>query len=81
MNPVPDGSFYTGDTSTNAYSAGDQLKEDYYAWTWGDALFVVINPYWYTVTKPYVSDPGGGESDTTGSGDGTGRLGRISSTG
>ncbi len=69
VNPVPDGSFYTGDTSTNAYLAGDQLKEDYYAWTWGDALFVVINPYWYTVTKPYVSDPGGGESDTTGSGD------------
>lgn len=69
LNPVPDGSFYTGDTSTDAYLAGDQLKEDYYAWTWGDALFVVINPYWYTVTKPYASDPGGGESDTTGSGD------------
>jgi hypothetical protein len=69
LNPVPDGSFYTGDTSTNPLLIGDQLKEDYYAWTWGDALFVVINPYWYTTTKPYQSDPGGGETDTTGSGD------------
>ena len=69
LNPVPDGSFYTGDTSTNALLTGDQLKEDYYAWAWGDALFVVINPYWYTTTKPYVSDQGGGETDTTGSGD------------
>ncbi len=68
LNPVPD-TFYTGDTNPYSYLDGDQLREDYYAWTWGDALFVVINPYWYTTTKPYVSDPGGGESDTTGSGD------------
>ncbi len=68
LNPVPD-SFYTGDTSTYSYLSGDQLKEDYYAWTWGDALIVVVSPFWYTTTKPYVSDPGGGESDTTGSGD------------
>jgi hypothetical protein len=69
LNPVPDGSFYTGDPSTYAYLSGDQLKEDYYAWEWGDALFVVISPYWYTNTKPYVSDLGGGEDDWTGSGD------------
>ena len=68
LNPVPD-AFYSGDTNTYSYLSGDQLREDYYAWTWGDALFVVINPYWYSTTKPYVSDPGGGESDTTGSGD------------
>ena len=69
LNPVPDGSFYTGDPSTYPYLSGDQLKEDYYAWEWGDALFVVISPYWYTTTKPYVSDLGGGEDDWTGSGD------------
>jgi hypothetical protein len=23
-----------------------------YAWTWGDALFVVLDPYWYTAQKP-----------------------------
>jgi hypothetical protein len=66
--PVPDG-FYTGDSSTLSYIEGDHLRENYYAWTWGDALFVVIDPYWYTTTKPYVNDIGGGETNGTGSGD------------
>ena len=65
LNPVPN-SFYGGDTSTYAYLSNDQLKQDYYAWTWGDALFVVINPFWTTTTKPYTTSTGGGESDTTG---------------
>ncbi len=43
-NPVPD-SFYTGDATKNP-EAG--LLEDYYAWTWGDALFVVLDPFWFT---------------------------------
>ena len=68
LNPVPD-SFYSGGTDPYSYLDGDQLREDYYAWTWGDALFVVIDPYWFSTTKPYVTDPGGGEDDTTGSGD------------
>jgi hypothetical protein len=67
-NPVPDG-FYSGDTETYSYLDGDQLKEDYYAWTWGDALFVVIDPFWYTTTKPYTGNTGGGESSDVGSGD------------
>jgi hypothetical protein len=67
-NPVPD-SFYSGNTDTYSYLTGDQLHEDYYAWTWGDALFVVIDPFWYTTTKPYTGNMGGGEGDTTGSGD------------
>ncbi len=68
LNPVPD-SFYSGDTNTYAPLGSDGLREDYYSWTWGDALFVVIDPFWFSTTKPYVSDPGGGEDDTTGSGD------------
>jgi len=24
------------------------LLQDYYAWTWGDALFVVLDPFWFT---------------------------------
>ena len=28
------------------------IRENYYAWEWGDALFVVIDPYMYTKTKP-----------------------------
>ena len=55
--------FYTGnaDTIMSAIS-GDQTIEDYYAWQWGDALFVVIDPYWYTTTKPYIGNIGGGET-------------------
>ena len=66
LNPVP-GGFYSGDTTTQATLSGDHLKQDYYAWTWGDALFVVISPYWYTTTKPYTTSTGGGETDATGS--------------
>jgi len=68
LNPSPN-SFYAGDTSTYSYLSGDQYKQDYYAWEWGDALFVVISPFWTTTTKPYTTSTGGGETDTTGSGD------------
>jgi hypothetical protein len=68
LNPVPDGSFYSGDADPYSYLDGDHLREDYYAWTWGDALFVVIDPFWFTTTKPYIGNTGGGESSDTGSG-------------
>lgn len=42
--PAPD-AFYTGDT---APVPGLGLPRDYYAWTWGDALFVVLDPYWHS---------------------------------
>ena len=42
--PAPDG-FYTGDTEP-LKSIG--LLKDYYAWTWGDALFVVLDNYWHS---------------------------------
>jgi hypothetical protein len=61
LDPVPD-AFYSGNTDPYSYISGDHLREDYYAWTWGDALFVVIDPYWYTTTKPYTGNVGGGES-------------------
>lgn len=48
MNPFPN-SFYTGDTSNNNYIG---IRENYYAWTWGDALFIILDPYWYTNPKP-----------------------------
>lgn len=47
-NPSPN-SFYSGDTKMENYIG---LRESYYAWEWGDALFVVLDPYWYTLTKP-----------------------------
>ncbi len=43
-NPVPDG-FYTGN-ATKHPQAG--LLQNYYAWTWGDALFIVLDPFWPT---------------------------------
>jgi predicted phosphodiesterase len=43
-NPVPDG-FYTGNTTPDKTIGALQ---DYYAWEWGDALFIVLDPYWFT---------------------------------
>lgn len=42
--PAPDG-FYSGDQEEVPHIG---LFRDYYAWTWGDALFVVIDPYWHS---------------------------------
>jgi len=65
LNPVPDG-FYGGNTdATVTQIDGDHLKENYYAFTWGDALFAVIDPFWYTMTKPYTGTMGGEKSDET----------------
>jgi len=43
-NPVPD-SFFTGNAAKHP-EAG--LLQDYYAWEWGDALCVVLDPFWFT---------------------------------
>ncbi|MBL8172843.1 MAG: metallophosphoesterase [Acidobacteria bacterium] len=43
-NPRPD-SFYSGDQTMYPGVEGG-LRESYYAWEWGDALFVVLDPYW-----------------------------------
>ena len=53
--PSPD-SFYSGDVQPVA-NVG--LLRDYYAWTWGDALFVVIDPYWHS-PEPVDNVYGGG---------------------
>jgi hypothetical protein len=41
-NPFPN-SFYSGNTDVEQYGIGN--PENYYAWTWGDALFVVLDVY------------------------------------
>lgn len=53
--PGPDG-FYSGDAEKLPHIG---LLRDYYAWTWGDALFVVIDPYWHS-PKPVDNVFGGG---------------------
>jgi hypothetical protein len=42
--PAPDG-FYSADAEQIKYVG---LTRDYYSWTWGDALFVVIDFYWHS---------------------------------
>ncbi len=64
--PAPDG-FYTGDAQPVDHIG---LLRDYYAWTWGDALFVVIDPYWHS--KALV-DNLFGSRDKGGKGGGQGR--------
>jgi hypothetical protein len=52
-NPIPD-DFYSGNT-TPEQNVG--LLQDYSAWTWGDALFIVLDPYWFTpLTKGNTAD-------------------------
>jgi hypothetical protein len=44
--PLPEpGRFYSGDME-KVENIG--LLRDYYSWTWGDALFLVIDPYWHS---------------------------------
>jgi hypothetical protein len=47
-NPSPN-SFYSGNTKEEPFVG---LRENYYAFEWGDALFVILDPYWYTLKKP-----------------------------
>ncbi len=57
--PAPDG-FYSGDDAP-LQSIG--LLKDFYSWTWGDALFVVLDNYWQS---PALVDNGfheGGQRD------------------
>ena len=60
--PIPDG-FYTGNTDPLPEPiGGDTNHEDYYAWEWGDALFVVLDPFHYSMTWPSEGgDTYGGE--------------------
>ncbi len=47
-NPEPDG-FYSGDTTHEAFVG---RREGYYSWEWGNALFVVLDLYWYPTQNP-----------------------------
>lgn len=47
-NPEPN-SFYSGDTIPENYVG---LRQNYYSFQWGNALIVVLDPYWYTKSKP-----------------------------
>jgi uncharacterized repeat protein (TIGR02543 family) len=69
-NPIPD-DFYSGNTDSlpaefvAAYPGlppEESYHEDYFAWEWGDALFVVLDPFHYSTTWPNEDGSGyGGE--------------------
>jgi hypothetical protein len=61
--PVPDG-FYSGDTEKIDFIV---LPADYYSWRWGDALFVVIDPYWHSeVAVDNIVGKNGGKKEIFG---------------
>ncbi len=69
--PIPN-DFYTGNTDPlDEPIGGDTNHEDYYAWEWGDALFIVLDPYHYSMTWPddYGEAYGGEGQDGEVSGD------------
>jgi hypothetical protein len=45
VNPTP-GRFYGGNSKTEGTIG---LLANYYAWEWGDGLFVVLDPYWTSI--------------------------------
>lgn len=47
LNPAAD-DFYSGDTTDERFVG---LRAAWYAWQWGDALFVVLDPFWYSTVK------------------------------
>lgn len=73
--PAP-GGIYTGNGKPVEHIG---LLRDYYAWEWGDALFVVIDPYWHSdvavdneagVRAPQRDGGGGGAGGGGGGGGG-----------
>ncbi len=69
-DPAPD-SFFSGDTQQydltgspctpgqNA-NCGLGLRKSYYSWGWGDALFIVLDPFWNQTPATNASSPGSG---------------------
>ena len=47
--PVP-GEFYSSRTETEPPLPG--ARDGYYSFQWGNALFVMLDPFWFTRTKP-----------------------------
>lgn len=53
MGPLGEGTFYTGSTAMK-----DGVGSNYYAFEWGDAIFIVLDPYWSTTER--IRGGGGG---------------------
>ncbi len=72
--PTPvDDDFYSGNldplAAIDETTYVDEFRENYYAWEWGDALFVVIDPFHYTMELPYAPGTAGEQTNDTWTGD------------
>ncbi len=61
VGPIGDGTFYTGSTTMK-----DGVGSNYYAFEWGDAVFIVLDPYWSTTER--IRGGGGGGNRGAGGG-------------
>jgi hypothetical protein len=52
-NPLPN-DFYSSSLSIDPRLGS--VRDGYYAWTWGDALLIALDPFWYTTSKPNPGD-------------------------
>jgi uncharacterized protein (TIGR03437 family) len=70
-DPVP-GSFFSGDTQqydldgnpctpSQTDTCGVGLRRNYFSWTWGDALFIVLDPFWNQTPDTSTSSLGNGQ--------------------
>jgi uncharacterized protein (TIGR03437 family) len=70
-DPVPD-SFFSGDsqqydldgnlcTPGQTATCGLGLRRNYYSWTWGDALFIVLDPFWNQTPDTNPNSAGNGQ--------------------
>jgi len=48
LNPSPD-NFYSGDSTEETFVG---KRASWYAWQWGNALFIALDPYWNTKQQP-----------------------------
>ena len=51
LNPVPDGTFYTGSTEIDSFDSS--IRDTWFEWKWGNAQFIVLDPYWYSDGNSY----------------------------
>jgi hypothetical protein len=58
-NPIPDG-FYGGVTTEHPFVG---QRETVYAFEWGDALFVALDPFWMTPKNPHPKRRSGEKAD------------------
>jgi phosphodiesterase/alkaline phosphatase D-like protein len=52
--------FYNPCPVADGFYSGNPNRDGYYSFTWGNSLFVVLDPFWFTETKPGRATSGWG---------------------